>query len=259
MRVHAPAAPADLQRAIGIIVILVTWQLLSGIGLNSYYVSSPLAVAAQLVQWIKSGYIWPHLLATLSNMLTGFVIAAALAVALALALGSHDLLGRLFSPLIFVAYSTPKVVLAPLLIVWIGIGRPAVVTLAFVSSFFVVFFNAHEGIRRAPQAYINTAAILGAGAWTTATKFRLPAAAPFLLTGLHQGLVYAFHGAILGEMTASDTGIGYVIIYSATAMDSTAVLAALVVIGAVSYVLVRLIRGGLDRSGVAAVNAGSPT
>lgn len=245
------SSSVHLHRAVGMGVVLILWQLASAFGLNSYYISSPLAIAGRILQWIESGYIWPHLLATLTSMTVGYALAALAAVSLALLLGSSDLLGRIFAPLLFAAYSTPKAVLVPLLIVWVGIGRPPVIVLAVVSSFFVIFFNAYEGIRGVPQAYINTAAILGANRWTTAIKFRLPAAAPFLLSGLHQGLIYAFHGVVLGEMTASDTGIGYIIIYSATAMDSTAVLAALAVIGAISYALVCLIKGGFDQGGYA--------
>jgi len=252
---HAPLASAGLQRALGIAAVLAFWQVASTFGLNSYYVSSPLAIADQIAQWTASGYIWPHLVATLTNMMLGFTLAAAAAVSFALLLGSSDLLGRVFGPLVFVAYSTPKAVLAPLLIVWIGIGRPPVIALAFLSSFFVVFFNVYEGVRNVPQAYINTAAILGANTWNTAIKFRLPAAALFVASGLHQGLIYAFHGTILGEMTASDTGIGYIIIYSATAMDSTAVLAGLAILGGISYALVRLLKVALDRGG----NAAPPT
>lgn len=245
----AAFSSASLQRAAGVATVLLLWQIASAFGLNSYYISSPSAIAVQILQWIGSGYLWPHLLATLIDMTTGFVLAASAGVLLALLLVSSDVLGRMFAPLLFVAYSTPKVVLAPLLIIWVGIGRPPVIILAFASSFFVVFFNAYEGLRGVPRAYINTAAILGANRWTTAIKFRLPAAAPFLLSGLHQGLVYAFHGAILGEMIASDTGMGYVIIYSATAMDSTAVLASLAVIGAICYALLRLLEGGFDHGG----------
>jgi NitT/TauT family transport system permease protein len=264
MEVSIPAASiwstvltgADVQRATGVASVLVFWQAASTVGLNSYYVSSPLAVAGEIVQWVETGYIWPHLLATVSNMLAGFVLAAVIATLFALLVASSTLLGRVFSPLVFVAYSTPKVVLAPLLILWVGIGRPPVIILGFIASFFVVFFNVYSGVRNVPQAYINSAAILGASAWTTAFKFRLPAAAPFVLSGLHQGLLYAFHGVILGEMTASDTGIGYVIIYSATAMDSTGVIAGLAVIGAISYVLARLLKGGLERSVAPAIDAG---
>lgn len=245
-------ANGSAQRAAGVALLLALWQAASIFGLNSYYISSPLAVAGQMLQWFESGYLWPHLVATLADMTAGFVLAAVGAVSLALLLVSSDVLGRVLAPLLFVAYSTPKVVLAPLLIILVGTGRPPVIILALASSFFVVFFNAYEGLRGVPQAYINNAAILGANRWTTAVKFRLPGAAPFLISGLHQGLIYAFHGAILGEMTASDTGMGYVIIYSATAMDSTAVLAGLALVGAISYLLLRLLKGGFDRSGALA-------
>lgn len=245
-----------LQRAIGIAAFVAFWQAAAGFGLNSYYVSSPAAVAGQIAEWIDTAYLWPHLWATLTNMLAGFAAAAISGVLLALLLGSHDFIGRVFSPLIFVAYSTPKVVLAPMLILWVGIGRPPVVILTFIASFFVIFFNVHSGVRNVPQAYLNSAAMLGAGAFTTAFKFRLPAAAPFVLAGLHQGLIYAFHGAILGEMTASDTGMGYVLIYSATAMDSTALIAALTVVGALSYVLVQLLLGSVERGIAPAADAG---
>lgn len=130
------------------------------------------------------------------------------------------------------------------------------IILAFVASFFVVFFNVYSGVRSVPQSYLNSAAILGAGPWSTAFKFRLPAAAAFVLSGLHQGLIYAFHGVILGEMTCSDTGMGYVVIYSATAMDSSAVIAALTIIGAISYALLRVLQGGIERDVVPAIDAG---
>jgi NitT/TauT family transport system permease protein len=246
----------DIQRALGLVAVLAFWQAASTVQLNSYYVSSPLAVAGEIVRWAETGYLWPHMLATISATLAAFLLAAVVATSFALVTASSRLLGRVFSPLVFVAYSTPKVVLAPLLILWVGVGRPPVIILGFVTSFFVVFFNVFSGLRNVPQVYINSAAILGANAWTTAVKFRLPAAAPFVLNGLHQGLMYAFHGVILGEMTASDTGIGYVIIYSATAMDSTGVLAGLAVIGAISYGLVRLLKGGVERGLAPATDAG---
>ncbi len=100
----------------------------------------------------------------------------------------------------------------------------------------MVFFNVLSGIRAVSSAHLNLAAILGAGPRTT-LKFRVPAA-PSACDPDFFELIYAFHGAILGEMTASNTGIGYVVVYAATGMDSTAVLAALCVMGAFSYVLI---------------------
>ena len=230
-------ARPGVQRLLGGVVLLLVWQLAAQWRLNAYYVSSPVAVAGQIGRWVASGSIWPHLASTLATTLGGFVLAAIAGTVGAVAVGSSRLADRTLRPLVFIAYSMPKVVLAPVLVLWVGIGQPPALILAFITGFFMVFFNVHSGVRSVSAAQLNLAAILGAGPLATAWKIRLPAAAPFIATGLQQGLVYAFHGAIIGEMTASNTGIGYVIVFAATSMDSTAVIAALCLVGAFSYLL----------------------
>ncbi len=246
-RARSVALNVHVQRAVAAMLVLALWQSCAARTDYAYYISSPLAIARQIVSWIATGFIWPHLIATIATTLEGFVLAAISGVVLAVAIGSSRLADKVLSPLIFVAYSTPKVVLAPMLILWIGVGRPPAIILAFVTGFFMVFFNVLSGIRAVSSAHLNLAAILGAGPLATALKFRVPAAAPFIATGLQQGLIYAFHGAILGEMTASNTGIGYVVVYAATGMDTTAVLAALCVMGAFSYVLIACLEKGVNR------------
>jgi NitT/TauT family transport system permease protein len=230
-----------LAQAIALALVLIGWQIGAGIGLSAYYLSTPVQVAEQIYAWLLSGYLWPHLLATLESTVTGFLIASVAGICLALAMASSPRAAKIVEPLFFAAFSTPKIVIAPLLILWVGVGHLPVIALATLSSFFIIFYGAYGGLRDVSRSYIDTAAVLGAGRWTTAFQFRLPAAGPHILSGLQQGLIYAFHGAILGEMTASDTGMGYVIVYGATSMDSSAVLAALVVIGAVSFGLIQLL------------------
>jgi len=226
----------------GFLALVAIWQVASNFGMNSYYVSSPTEVLLLVYDWVATGYIWPHLSSTLLNTAIGFLLAASIALGLAIVITSSRFWERVFSPLLFLAYSTPKIVLAPVLILWMGVGRPPVLALSFIAGFFVIFFNAQSGLRNVPRIYTDTAAILGANRFDTAFKFRLPAAASYIGAGLHQGLIYAFHGVILGEMTASNTGLGYIIIYSATSMDSTAVIAGLVVLATVTFVLIRLLR-----------------
>lgn len=238
-------SPRALRIAL-LLALLAIWQIaaayLSGI---AYYVSAPYAIGKQIAGWFASGYIWPHLLSTLDTTLSGFLLAAVLGVVLAVVIGSVRFADRVFSPLIFIAYATPKVVLAPVLILWVGVGKPPAIILAFLTAFFMVFFNVLNGIRQVSPAHLNLAALLGAGPVMTAWKFRVPAAAPSIATGLQQGLVYAFHGAMLGEMTASNRGIGYLVVLAATGMDANAVIAALCVIGALSYLLIVGLEGAL--------------
>ncbi|MDB5644139.1 MAG: putative transporter permease protein [Hyphomicrobiales bacterium] len=230
-----------IRQAILFAAVIGSWQVAALDDTAAYYISAPSAIALQLAAWIREGEIWLHFAATASATATGFVVASTMALAFALLLASHKQLARILEPFLFAAFSTPKVVIAPLLILWIGVGHPPVVALAAVSCFFIVFYGAYGGLCDVPQIYLDTAAVLGAGRLRTAFQFRTPAAAPFVLASLQQGLIYAFHGAILGEMTASDTGLGYLVIYSATSQDAAAVLAALVIIGALSFVLVGLL------------------
>ena len=221
-----------------LLALLLLWQAAGTSTTTAYYVSSPTSVLAKLWDWISDGEIFVHLVSTASATLGGFAIAVVAGLAAALVFASQPTLGRVFEPFFFAAFSTPKVVIAPLLILWVGVGQLPVISLAAVSSFFIVFYGAYGALRDTPTIFVDTAAVFGAGALRTALQFRLPAAAPFILAGLQQGLVYAFHGAILGEMTASDTGLGYLVIYSATAQDASAVLASLAIIGLISTALV---------------------
>lgn len=226
---------------VSLVAVVVAWQIVSGPIINSYYLSTPRAVLSQILVWISSGALWPHLVATLATTLAGFAIAAVVAVPLALWISAHPFVDRVLSPMIYAAYSMPKIVLAPALILWLGIGHLPAVTLSAVTAFFLLFFNFYLGLKTVPSIYADTAALLGASGLDTALKFRLPAASAYLATGISQGLIYAFHGALVGEMTASDTGMGYLILFAGSKMDSTGVMAGLLIVGVLAILLTRFL------------------
>jgi NitT/TauT family transport system permease protein len=239
-----------LPHAISLLIavaILLLWQFGSGNWFNDYYLSRPSAIVSQIFTWSENGYLWGHLSATLLNTGIGFALAALAGTAIALLMGSSRLADRIFAPLIYFVYSLPKVVLAPLLILWVGVGPLPVILMSFVTSFFMVFFNVYSGVRAVNPALLNSVALMGAGRWVTALKVRLPAARASVALGMHQGLVYAFHGAIIGEMTSSDRGLGYALVYAGSDMDANGALAVLTVLGVVAFVLLRTI-GGLLKS-----------
>jgi NitT/TauT family transport system permease protein len=230
------------SRLVGVAIaaaILLLWEFGSGVLFNDYYLSRPSAIAAQIVAWTLDGYLWRHLSATLLNTGIGFALAAVTGTVVALLLGSVKLADRIFGPLIYIVYSLPKVVLAPLLILWVGVGPVPVILMSFVTSFFMVFFNVYSGVRAVNPALLNSVALMGAGRFTTAFKVRLPAARASVALGMHQGLVYAFHGAIIGEMSSSDKGLGYALVYAGSDMDANGVLAVLVVLGVVAFALLK--------------------
>jgi NitT/TauT family transport system permease protein len=233
----SPAA----QQLFAFICIVAVWQLVSGPIINAYYLSTPSAVFGQIAGWIADGTLWPHLAATLITTLVGFGIAALVAIPLALLVSARPFVDRVVSPFIYAAYSMPKIVLAPALILWLGIGQLPAITLSAVTAFFLVFFNFYLGLKNVPRIYTDTAALMGASGLDTALKFRLPAASAYLATGVSQGLIYAFHGTLVGEMTSSNTGMGYLILFAGSKMDSTGVMAGLCVVGVLAVLLTRLL------------------
>jgi NitT/TauT family transport system permease protein len=228
-----------VQQVIVLLAIVAAWQAVSGPVINSYYLSTPAAVFAQIARWIADGTLWLHLVATLATTSLGFGIAAAVAIPLALFVNHKPFVDRVLSPFIFAAYAMPKIVLAPALILWLGIGQLPAITLSAVTAFFLVFFNLYLGLKNVPRIYNDTAALMGASALDTALKFRLPAASAYLATGISQGLIYAFHGTLVGEMTSSNTGMGHLILFAGSKMDSTGVMAGLCVVGLLAAMLTR--------------------
>ena len=218
--------------------ILLLWQFGSGTVLNSYYLSTPAAVVRQIGAWVADGSLWPNLAATLMTTAAGFAAAAIVAIPLALLISGSRFLDDVFSPFIFAAYSMPKIILAPALILWLGIGRAPAIVLSAVTAFFLVFFNLYLGLKTIPGIYADTAALMDASPLDTAFKFRLPAAAPYLAVGLSQGIIYAFHGTVVGEMTASNTGIGYLIIFAGSKMDSTGVMAGICIVAVLAVSMI---------------------
>lgn len=228
-----------VQQLLVLLVIVLAWQVVSGRLINAYYISTPAAVFAQIVRWVTDGTLWPHLAATLATTLLGFTIAAAVAIPLALIVNGRPFLDRVLSPFIFAAYSMPKIVLAPALILWLGIGQLPAIALSALTAFFLVFFNLYLGLKNVPRIYTDTAALMGASSLATALKFQLPAASTYLMTGISQGLIYAFHGTLVGEMTSSNTGMGYLILFAGSKMDSAGVMAGLCIVGLLAVLLTR--------------------
>jgi len=234
-----------LTQFFAFLLIVAAWQIVSGTLVNPFYISNPAAVFAQILKWIADGVLWLHLAATLITTLLGFGIAAAIAIPLALFVSGRPFVDSVISPFIFAAYSMPKIVLAPALILWLGIGQLPAIALSAVTAFFLVFFNLYLGLKNVPRIYTDLAAIMGASARDTALKFRLPAAATYLATGISQGLIYAFHGTLVGEMTSSNTGMGYLILFAGSKMDSTGVVSGLCIVGLLAVLLTRLLQYAL--------------
>jgi NitT/TauT family transport system permease protein len=226
-----------IYRAALVAVLLVGWQAASGTLLDPFWVSSPTAVFKTLVSWTASGQLLYHLSVTFKETFVGFLLGAAAGVLLALMIGASDTLHRTVDPFVTAVYGVPKVALAPLFIMWFGIGLAPKIVLAAISVFFLVFFATLRGVREVDQKMVEALRTMGASKLVVQRMVIFPAALPWLFTGLKLGLPYGFVGAVAAEMMASNAGIGYLTQNSAGQLDTAGVFAALFALMVVTTLL----------------------
>jgi len=207
--------------------ILIIWQMASGPLLDPFWVSSPASVFRTLVAWTASGQLEYHLAITFKETFVGFLFGATAGVLLALLVGANDALHQTVDPFVTAVYGVPKVALAPLFIMWFGIGLAPKIVLAGVSVFFLVFFSTLRGVREVDPKLVEAIRTMGGSQMMVQRMVVFPAALPWLFTGLKLGLPYGFVGAVAGEMMASNAGIGYLTQNAAGQLDTAGVFAAL--------------------------------
>ena len=147
-------------------------------------VSQPSDIALGVVDVVRSGSIWPHLQATLTEMAVGYVIGAVTGVVLGLLFGRIKLLGDIFNPYITLFNGIPKVALAPVFVIWFGIGLMSKIAIILTMVFFVVFINTFAGLRSVNEEYVSIVRIMGASSLQVIREVFLPATVPYILVGL---------------------------------------------------------------------------
>jgi NitT/TauT family transport system permease protein len=224
--------------ALGIGALLV-WQFGIGYIVNQRYISTPVEVAASLVERIGSGDLPRHILATMIAAGGGYLIGIAVgltgAFALLMTRRGYDVL----EPFLLAFYSIPKIALAPLFIMWFGLALTPKLLLAALMVFFIVFMNTVAGVRAVDRGLVDVARVLGAGRLAIIRKVLIPAAAPSIMAAIRVTFARAMVGAILAEFIASREGLGYMIVRAARQFDIATVFAGVVVIAT----LVMLVNG----------------
>ncbi len=215
------------------VAFLSFWEVASGWLIDPFFVSSPSAVFAKLVDWIRRGELFVHLGVTLYATVIGFVVGAILGFATGFVFGRYQRVGAIFDPYITAIYCLPKIALAPLFIMWFGIGIESKIAMAAVIVFFLVFLNTYSGVRDVNPIHIHATRIMGANEWQLLRTVIAPSAAAWVLTGLKVSVPYALIGAVVGEFMSSNRGMGYVIAQSSALFDTAGVFAGLVVLAVV--------------------------
>lgn len=217
-----------------LVLFVAIWQWVADRYDTTFWTSSPSGVVVALIRWYQSGELVTDLELTLFEAATGFVLGASTGAVLGFMLGWMRRLGDLLEPFVLSFYTLPKIALAPLFVLWFGIGALNKIMFSALLVFFMVFFTTFQGTRQVDSDLVANARLLGASRWQTWTKIAVPFASVWVFTGLRIGLPYALIGAIVGEFVAAQAGVGYRIKEATSFFDTAAVFAGLAVLMAVS-------------------------
>jgi NitT/TauT family transport system permease protein len=211
-------------------LILGLWAYASGRWLDRDTISDPIAVLAALKELIGTGRLWPDLWQTVWEVIAGYGIGTALGVLLAASFAFWPSMERLLRPFLIAIYSIPKIALAPLIVMWFGLGIAPKIILASAFVFFIVFMNTVAGIQSVNPQHVDMMRVMGASRLAILRKVVLPTAVPFLILGMRLSVPEAMIGAVIGEFISANSGLGY-LVYSASNELNTAVsMAALLVL-----------------------------
>jgi len=171
---------------------------------------------------------------TLEETILGFLIGVVLGVVLGVLLGRNRDLADVFGPYIKAANSMPRVVLGSIFIIWFGLGLPSKVALAVVLVFFVVFFNAFQGVREVDRNLIANARILGASPRRVTSDVIIPSALSWIIASLHTSFGFALVGAVVGEYLGAIKGLGLMIATAQNTFNPNGVFGAMFILAAVA-------------------------
>jgi NitT/TauT family transport system permease protein len=233
-----PAKSLFSMRALGVTLIrsaiivgfLLAWELASGRWIEPFLISSPGRILTSLLNGFYSGDLLQHTWITFLEIAIGYPIGAIAGIGLGYSFGRSRLLAEIFEPIIIALNGIPRTALAPLFIVWLGIGLWSKVGVVFLLTFFLNFFNTYTGMRQMDQEYVDLAGLMGVKGWKLTFKVIFPAISPYVFTGIRTSIPFAVIGAIVGEFVAATEGVGFFIRMSAGIFRTADVFVGIIVL-----------------------------
>jgi NitT/TauT family transport system permease protein len=230
-----------LQIAVAVVTValwyvLTTFPIFGRMILPPFFFSNPVDVAKQIVDWFVTGVIWKHLWLTLTETVLAFVIGSIGGILVGFWFALQPRTAAVFDPYVKMVNSLPRVVLAPIFILWLGFGIWSKVALGVTLVFFVVFFNVYQGVKEVSQTVLANARMLGMNERQLMRHVYWPSALSWMFSSLHTSVGFAVVGAVVGEYIGSTAGLGYLIVQADGVFDAAGVFAGMFVLAA--FVLV---------------------
>src|SRR5437763_164637 len=217
---------AWLRQLIAFAILLAIWEAFGRAGmLNPMYAPMPSRVWATLAGLFADGRVWPHLEATFTAALGGLALGIAVGIVLGVVAALVQLVAELLEPVMTVLNAVPRVILAPLFVIWLGVGIASKVALSFILVAVLIFFTVFTGIRQVDRKLVERIVTLGGGRWSLVRHVYLPSVAASVMASLKVAVGFAFTGAVVGEFVAASRGLGYLLSFAQSTYNSALMLA----------------------------------
>lgn len=226
-----------LLRVLTVAAVLLFWQLASGPLIPSYAIGDPSSVANTLKDLLSSSSGWTDIETTGIEIVLGFVFGVAIGSVAALALGAVPLASRVLEPLIAAVNGIPKIALAPLFLLFFGIGESSKIAIAMWGVSFIMFFNLYFGLRLVDKQLVEIVRVMAGRRGHVLRYVTIPSLAPPFFAGLKASAPLAILGVIAGEFIASFNGVGHLLFTYSNNLDPNGTFAALVVLVIMSLIL----------------------
>ena len=239
-------SPTVRARAIGTIAVtlfVVAWEGVVRLGqVNPLFTSSPTRIVATFIRMLHEGVLGKDIRVSGTEFLIGYGLAVVVGILLGVAMGWYRDVAAALQPFVSALYSTPRIALVPLFIIWLGIGIWSKVAVVFLVAVFQVLISTEAGVRAADESLIRTARSFGARDRQIFSTIVLPGAVPFLIAGLRLGLGQALVGIVVGELYAATAGIGYEIAVAGETFQTDRVFVGIVILASAAIVLMWALR-----------------
>jgi ABC-type nitrate/sulfonate/bicarbonate transport system permease component len=221
-------------------MLLILWELLVWVfDVKEWLLPAPSSILQEMI--VSRDLLFNHSLTTITEIIIGFAFSFVIGVCLAATITYSNILERFVYPFIIASQTVPVIVIAPLLLIWIGYGIVPKIIVVILISFFPIVVNTVDGLKSADYDTMRMMRTLGASKWQIFVKLQVPYSIPFLFSGMRVAITLSVIGAVIGEWVGSSSGLGYLIMRSAAEFLTDRVFASMVILSAIGIFLFLLI------------------
>lgn len=221
----------NIIRIIIVLGFILAWELLANFSIiDPFYTSKPSHIFNDFKDFYSSGALYKHTSITLTEAFMGLVFGVTAGIIIGFLLGRVEALGKIFEPIVAAIYGIPKLALAPVFVLWFGLGIESKIFLSSLMVFYLVFFSTYGGVKSVDRNLVASVKLMGASEMQIMTKVVMPSCVPWILAGVRGGVGASLVGAIVGEYMGASAGLGWMLAYASSFFEIARVMSCIFVL-----------------------------